>query len=43
LLGEGESRPGKKEQVLDTALLERLYRHPFTRMETARGPVWLPQ
>jgi iron complex transport system ATP-binding protein len=43
LLGDGESRPGKMEQILDTALLERLYNHPFTRIETARGPVWLPQ
>jgi len=43
LLGDGESRLGKKEQILETTALERLYGHPLTRIETPRGPAWLPQ
>jgi len=43
LLGKGESRLGKKDQILETAALERLYGHPLTRIETPRGPAWLPQ
>ena len=43
LLGDGESRLGKKEQILETAALEHLYGHPLTRIETSQGPAWLPQ
>jgi len=43
LLGKGESRLGRKEQIMETATLERLYSHPLTRIETPRGPAWLPQ
>ena len=43
LLGKGESRLGKKEQILETATLEHLYRHPLTKIETPQGPAWLPQ
>ena len=43
LLGNGESCLGRKEQILETAALERLYDHPLTRVETPLGPAWLPQ
>ncbi|MEA2080194.1 MAG: ABC transporter ATP-binding protein [Pseudomonadota bacterium] len=43
LLGKGESRLGRKEQILETAALERLYKHPLTRIETPQGSAWLPQ
>ena len=43
LLGNGESRLGKKEQILETAALERLYSLSLTRIETPRGPAWLPE
>ena len=43
LLGNGESRLGRKEQILETVVLERLYDHPLTRVETPLGPAWLPQ
>ena len=43
LLGNGESRLGKKEQILETGVLERLYRHPLTRVDTPQGPAWLPR
>lgn len=42
LLGQGESRLGEKEQILGTGTLERLYGHPLTRVDTPRGPAWLP-
>ena len=43
LLGDGESRSGRKEQVLETATLERLYSHPLLALETPVGPAWLPR
>lgn len=43
LLGDGESRLGKREQILETAVLERLYSHPLTEIETPQGPAWLPR
>ncbi len=43
LLGNGESRRGNKEQILRTVVLERLYGHPLIRIDTPRGPAWLPQ
>jgi len=43
LLGNGESRLGKKEQILETDALEHLYNLPLTRIETPRGPAWLPE
>ena len=43
LPGEGESRLGRTDQIRQTAALERLYRHPLTRIETAQGAAWLPR
>jgi len=43
LLGNGESRLGKKEQILETDALEHLYGLSLTRIETPRGPAWLPE
>ena len=43
LLGNGECRHGSKENILETALLERLYNHPLIAVETPSGPAWLPQ
>ena len=43
LLGKGESRLGNKERILETTVLERLYSHPLTQIETPQGPAWLPR
>jgi iron complex transport system ATP-binding protein len=42
LLGNGESRTGEKQRVLDTDTLERLYGHRLMCLDTPAGRAWLP-
>jgi iron complex transport system ATP-binding protein len=41
LFGDGTHAQGSHE-ILDVSHLERLYGHPLLRIETRRGPVWVP-
>jgi len=43
LFGEGETRSGSKQEILDTALLERLYGRRLIKLETPTGTVWVPE
>ena len=42
LLGSGDVRHGNRQEILETATLERLYGHPLVQLATPRGPAWLP-
>jgi iron complex transport system ATP-binding protein len=41
LFGDGTHAQGSHE-ILDATHLNRLYGHPLQRIETRRGPVWIP-
>ncbi len=43
LLGDGESRAGTAQEILQTALLEQLYGHRLIELETPAGAAWLPR
>jgi len=43
LTGNGEHRPGPREDILHTAQLEQLYGHPLVQVDTGSGPAWLPR
>jgi len=43
LFGDGETRSGSKQEILDTALLERLYGRRLIEIETPTGTVWVPE
>jgi len=43
LLGDGETRAGSTQEILQTTLLERLYAHPLMKIETPTGSAWLPR
>jgi iron complex transport system ATP-binding protein len=43
LSGEGETRLGGKQQILQTDTLEQLYGQPLVRVETPAGHAWLPR
>ncbi|HED18471.1 MAG TPA: ABC transporter ATP-binding protein [Gammaproteobacteria bacterium] len=43
LLGDGEARSGSKQEILDTALLERLYGCRLIELETHTGTAWVPE
>ncbi len=42
LLGDGETCSGRRENMLETTRLERLYDHPLLQLDTPTGPAWLP-
>jgi len=43
LLGDGETRAGSAQDILQTTILERLYRHRLIEFETPAGTAWLPR
>jgi iron complex transport system ATP-binding protein len=43
LLGNGETRAGSTQEILQTTLLERLYGHRLIELETPTGKAWLPR
>ncbi len=43
LLGDGETRAGSTQEILQTTLLERLYGHRLIELETPTGTAWLPR
>ncbi len=43
LLGDGETRAGGTQEILQTTLLERLYGHRLIELETPAGTAWLPR
>jgi len=43
LLGDGETRAGSAQEILQTTLLERLYGHRLVELETPAGTAWLPR
>ncbi|HHJ18186.1 MAG TPA: ABC transporter ATP-binding protein [Gammaproteobacteria bacterium] len=43
LMGNGEHRLGRSEDILQTDQLEQLYGHPLMQIDTATGPAWLPR
>jgi len=43
LLGDGETRAGRTQEILQTALLEQLYGHPLIELDTPTGTAWLPR
>ena len=43
LMGNGEHRLGRREDILQTDQLELLYGHPLLQIDTASGPAWLPR
>jgi len=42
LFGDGTFLQGDRDAVMTETSLERLYRHPLRRIDTAGGPVWIP-
>jgi iron complex transport system ATP-binding protein len=42
LMGDGETRYGPVNKVLDSQVLEDLYGHPLVEVTTAAGRAWLP-
>lgn len=42
LFGNGETRFGPTDSLLDRDNLERLYHHPMRAAETPGGPIWFP-
>lgn len=43
LFDNGEQAQGSLEVALGQENLSRLYQHPLARIETERGPVWIPE
>ena len=43
LLGDGETRAGSTQEILQTRLLERLYSHRLIEIETPTGSAWIPR
>jgi iron complex transport system ATP-binding protein len=43
LFGNGETLQGTADEVLTQTVLERLYGHPLQCLQSAQGPVWLPE
>ena len=43
LLGDGKTRAGSAQEILQTTLLERLYGHRLVELETPTGTAWLPR
>ena len=41
--GAGGWYAGPREQMSDCALLSRVFRHPIERIDTARGPLFMPE